>query len=218
MFSELSPRLQKTLLYIADFYRKNNYAPSFRNIQNAVGVGSVSTVSSDVHILIEKEYLLMEPGRKRSLRLNEERSAEYLTLSSPETGRASDSRDDILDIPVFGDVAAGLPIYADEHMEQTIPLPAEFFRIGSQYFVLHVSGESMIEAGIFDGDYVIIKRQDYAHNGDQVVALLGEDATVKTYYERDGYVELHPENSSMEPIRVRHCTILGIVAGLYRIY
>lgn len=211
MFDNISERRQRTLLYIAKYLKENNYPPSYRDIQTALGVGSTSTVSSDIHALIKQGYLEMDKGNYRSIRL----TADVL----PEEEKSAEPyRDDVYDIPVFGDVAAGAPIFADDYIEDTIPLPKSFFRAGEKYFVLRISGESMIEAGICDGDYVIVKKQDTARNGDQVVALIEDSATVKTYFRRADHIELRPENSSMEPIRVRSCRILGIVCGLYRIY
>lgn len=221
---KLNDRQEKIFHYIEKYIKKNRYAPSYREIGRDLDIPSTSTVYADIHKLIDRGYLSMDKGSYRSLKViasredqpEKEESSREKKDSSKE---AAQSRDDILDIPVYGDVAAGLPIYADDYIEETLPLPASFFPRGSdQYFILTVQGESMIEAGIFDGDKLICKKADIASNGQKVVALVEDSATVKTFYQRDGYVELHPENSSMKPILLKECKILGIVIGLYRLY
>ncbi|MDY3052693.1 MAG: transcriptional repressor LexA [Ndongobacter sp.] len=222
MFEKLTPRRQNMLRYIAQYTREKKYGPSVREIQAALSIGSTSTVSADLHALIDSGFLRMEKGAYRSMQLVESRLCEYMP---PETERSNANeprpaaaREDVLEIPRYGDVAAGLPIYADNYVEDTVPLPSSFFQVGQDYFILTISGDSMIEAGILDGDHVLIRRQNTARNGDQVVALIEDSATVKTFFQRDGYVELRPENSSMNSILVRECRILGVVSGLYRLY
>lgn len=131
----------------------------------------------------------------------------------------SDWSDQVMALPLYGAVAAGAPIYAEDHVEDALYLPRSFFRQdGSSYFILQVHGESMIEAGIYDGDHVIVKQQDTARDGQQVVALIDDSATVKTFYRHRDYIELRPENAAMAPILVQDCRILGVVTGLYRLY
>lgn len=217
-------RRMRILRYITEYLAKNKYPPSFRDISETLQIPSTSTVHSDIHTLIRQGYLCMDTRNYRSLHLNEERADALAALGiflAPESPDVpiSELRDDVYDIPVYGNVAAGDPIYADDVVEETIPLPSSFFPSdGSDYFVLKIRGESMIEAGIFDGDHVIIRRQNTAQNGQQVVALIEDSATVKTFYQHADHVELRPENSAMEPIIVRECKILGIVCGLYRLY
>lgn len=208
-------RRRKVFQYIADYLDENGYPPSYREIGSAVGIPSTSTVSADVHALIEKKVLSMDRNSYRSLQIVRVPDGDQSKrLPSPDN-----SRDDVFDIPVFGPVAAGAPIYADDHVEESIPLPSSFFHNdGADYFILEIHGESMIEAGIYDGDHVIVRKQDYARNGQQVVALIEDSATVKTFYQHKDHIELRPENASMDPILVKDCRILGIVSGLYRLY
>lgn len=208
-------RRRKVFQYIADYLDENGYPPSYREIGSAVGIPSTSTVSADVHALIEKKVLSMDRNSYRSLQIIRVPDSE----ESKQLPSSDNIRDDVFDIPVFGRVAAGAPIYADDHVEESIPLPSSFFHNdGADYFILEIHGESMIEAGIYDGDHVIVRKQDYARNGQQVVALIENSATVKTFYQHKDHVELRPENASMDPILVKDCRILGIVSGLYRLY
>lgn len=220
MFEKLTPRRQNMLRYIAQYTKEKKYGPSVREIQAALSIGSTSTVSADLHALIDAGFLRMEKGAYRSMQLVESRLCEYMPQEFERDRRNENTtvREDVLEIPRYGDVAAGLPIYADNYVEDTVPLPSSFFQVGQDYFILTISGDSMIEAGILDGDHVLIRRQNTARNGDQVVALIEDSATVKTFFQRDGYVELRPENSSMNSILVRECRILGVVSGLYRLY
>ncbi|WP_304263657.1 transcriptional repressor LexA [Kallipyga massiliensis] len=208
-------RRKKVFQYIADYLDENGYPPSYREIGSAVGIPSTSTVSADVHALIKKNVLSMDQSSYRSLQIVRVPDGDKSNRLTPP----DNSRDDVFDIPVFGPVAAGAPIYADDHVEESIPLPSSFFHNdGADYFILEIHGESMIEAGIYDGDHVIVRKQDYARNGQQVVALIEDSATVKTYYQHKDHIELRPENASMDPILVKDCRILGIVSGLYRLY
>lgn len=208
-------RRKKIFQFIAQYLEENGYPPSYREIGSAVGIPSTSTVSADVHELIKKRILSMDQSSYRSLQIVRVPEG----MESKQEEPPVHIRDDVYDIPVFGPVAAGAPIYADDHIEDSIPLPSAFFHNdGADYFILEIHGESMIEAGIYDGDHVIIRRQDTARNGQQVVALIEDSATVKTFYQHKDYVELRPENASMDPILVKDCRILGIVSGLYRLY
>ncbi|MDD7732799.1 MAG: transcriptional repressor LexA [Firmicutes bacterium] len=208
-------RRRKVFQFIAYYLDENGYPPSYREIGSAVGIPSTSTVSADVHALIKKNVLSMDRNSYRSLQIVRVPDGDKSNRLTPP----DNSRDDVFDIPLFGPVAAGAPIYADDHVEESIPLPSSFFHNdGADYFILEIHGESMIEAGIYDGDHVIVRKQDYARNGQQVVALIEDSATVKTYYQHKDHIELRPENASMDPILVKDCRILGIVSGLYRLY
>ncbi len=213
------------LQYILRYWDEKKIGPSFRDIQQELKIRSTSTISADIHALIDAGALQMEEGSYRSLRPAEQVSpalddsdvsvADERTRPLP----VSASRDDVYDIPLYGRVAAGDPIFADDYTEESVPLPASFFRNdGADYFLLEIRGDSMIEAGILDGDHVIVRRQNTARNGQQVVALIEDSATVKTFYQRSGYIELHPENPLYDPIIVSECRILGVVCGLYRLY
>lgn len=209
-------RCRKIYRFIRQFMEENHMAPSYRQICDGVGISSTSTVSKDVHQLEADGLLKMTEGTYRSI---------HLTTPSSTSAPADDAsfpmttRDDVYDIPVYGSVAAGAPIYADDVIEDTLPLPASFFpNDGADYFLLEIHGESMIDAGIFNGDHVIVRCQNTARNGQQVVALIEDEATVKTFYRHDDHVELRPENPNYTPIRIRDCRILGVVCGLYRLY
>lgn len=211
MQSNAQKRRSAMLDYISSYWTKNGIAPTVRDIQEALCIRSTSTVSKDLHALMDAEQITMTKGSYRSIRPVEDES-EMSTNDTPY-------REDVFDIPVYGAVAAGAPIYADDYTEESIPLPTAFFHHdGGDYFILKIQGESMIEAGIFDGDHVIVRRQQTARNGQQVVALIEDSATVKTFFQRAGYVELRPENAALEPIIVKECRILGVVCGLYRLY
>jgi len=222
MFNDLSERQQSVLRYICDYILEKHYSPSFREIKAVCGIASTSTVSKTIHALAEAGYLTMDKGNYRSIQLIESRLGEYLPQADEHPMLPVDpvrARDDVYDIPMYGRVAAGAPIYADNHIETTVPLPSAFFPNDScEYFILTISGESMIEAGIFDGDHVLVRKQETARNGEQVVALIDDEATVKTFFRRADHIELRPENASMSPIIVRECRILGVVCGLYRLY
>lgn len=212
MAKKMNDRRQKVLHYIIQYMEEKSYAPSYRDIQAAVQCGSTSTIHNDIHALIDMGYLNMDEGNYRSLTVVQKDEETSSVVGKME-------REDVYDIPRFGKVAAGAPIYADDYIEDYVPLPSSFFpHDGKEYFILTISGESMIEAGIYDGDHVICRKESSARNGEQVVALIENEATVKTFYKRSDHIELRPENSFMEPIRVKECMILGIVVGLYRLY
>lgn len=236
-------RRRESLLFIIRFIIENKNSPSYREICSAVGISSTSTAARDIDSLAEGGYLLKEEGQRRNLRLVNETCASFIKalkksrhgknysdldfiLSCLETdGSTVDlanmpkEREDILDIPVYGSVAAGAPILAEDHVEDFLPLPTSFFPTNSgQYFILKVSGQSMIDAGIYDGDHVIVKRQEVAGNGQMVVALIDNEATVKTFYMHKDHIELRAENPAYQPILVKDCKILGLVVGLYRLY
>jgi repressor LexA len=195
---------------IINFIKKNirakGYPPSVREIGSAIGLKSSSTVHSYLKRLEEKGYLRRDPAKPRAVEL------------IGELGRAGyrEHRDVDL-VPVLGRVAAGQPVLAEENRDFDLPLPSSYFGDG-EFFMLKVRGDSMIEAGIFDGDLVIVRQQPDASNGDIVVALMGDEATVKRFYRENSHIRLQPENRTMEPIITRDVSILGKVAGLLRKY
>lgn len=192
---------------IIDFIRNNvrtrGYPPSVREIGTAVGLKSSSTVHGYLKRLEEKGYLRRDPTKPRAVEL------------IGETGQAG--AEDINVVPVLGRVAAGQPVLAEENRDFSLPLPVSYFGDGD-FFMLKVRGESMIDAGIFEGDLVVVRQQPDANNGDIVVALIGDEATVKRFYRENSHVRLQPENRSMEPIMVRDVSVLGKVIGLLRRY
>ncbi len=200
--NDLNHRQKVILDFIQERIKTKGYPPSVREIGEAVGLKSSSTVHAHLVKLEEKGFIRKDPSKPRSIiPVNMERlpEADLSTIS----------------LPVVGNVAAGTPILATENIEAYFPVPVDFVGSGNHY-ILHVKGESMIEAGILDGDYLIVREQNNASNGEIVVAMLEDEATVKRYYKRDQYIELKPENSSMQPIISSEVTILGKVTGLLR--
>lgn len=199
--SLLSERQRLILDFIQDRIKTKGYPPSVREIGEAVGLKSSSTVHAHLVQLEEKGYIKKDPTKPRAI----------IPVNFDEPGHDLAT----ISLPVVGHVAAGTPILATENIEGYYPLPAEFVGHGNHY-ILQVKGESMIEAGILDGDYLIVRAQADAANGEIVVAMLDDEATVKRYYRRDNHIELRPENSSMQPIVSPEVAILGKVTGLLR--
>lgn len=203
---ELTSRQRQILDFIRAEIHRRGFPPSVREIGEAVGLSSSSTVHSHLAALEAKGLVRRDPSKPRALEV----------LDYRDTERAVDY-ENVQAVPLVGQVAAGAPILAAENIEATLPLPASF--AGEQTFVLRVKGESMIEAGILDGDYVVVKQQPTATNGEIVVAMLNEEATVKRFYRESGRVRLQPENRTMEPIFAdEHAdfAILGKVVALFR--
>ena len=186
--SELTPRQRQVLEYIDAEVRKRGYPPSVREIGEAVGLSSTSTVHAHLAALHDKGYLKRDPTKPRAIELH------YESGSGAQVERRPTRH-----VPVVGDVAAGTGVLATENIEETYPLPEDFTGRGGQLFMLRVRGESMVNAGILDGDYVVIRQQPSADPGDIVAAgIPGEEATIKTYARRRGKVVLRPENDSMD--------------------
>ena len=200
-------REQQILDFINRQVHEVGYPPSIREICAAVGLNSPSTVHTYLKKLEDKGLLVKDGSKTRAIRLVETQPEPV-----PETSVA-----EYLSVPVLGTVAAGTPILAEENVMDTFPLPMVFAH-NKDVFMLKVKGDSMIDAGILSGDYVIVMQQNTADNGDIVVALLDDSATVKTFYREDGYIRLQPENDSLSPILVRDVRILGKVAVVMRIY
>lgn len=204
-YIDLNPRQAAILDFIKDKIAKDGYPPSIREICDAVNLSSPSTAHAHIHALAQKGYLKLNPNKKRAMEV----------LDSDDSP-AQTSRQEMVDIPVLGKISAGLPALADENMEYTFPVPMDFVNSNKQLFMLRVHGESMIEVGIEDGDLLIIEEACTARNGDIVVALVGEEATVKTFYREPTRIRLQPENRSMEPIYVDDMQIIGRPIGLIR--
>lgn len=211
---ELSKREKAILKFIEKQIKINNYPPSVREIGKAVGLKSTATVHGYLAKLEEKGYIKKESQKGRTLRLLKGVSGETKQEEIKEEKQIYTSRE-MVEVPVVGKITAGAPILAVENITDSYPIPIEL--VGNiESFMLVVSGESMIEAGILDGDYILVKRQSTATNGQIVVALIGDEATVKTFYKEKGHIRLQPENSTMDPIIVNDCQILGRVAGVFR--
>lgn len=202
MSDELTPRQQQILDYIREKIKKSGYPPSVREIGEAVGLKSSSTVHAHLVQLEEKGHLRKDPTKPRAI-----------IPVEPENDAFPVS--ETVALPVVGHVAAGTPILAEQNIDDYLPVPVDFIS-GGTHFILRVKGESMIEAGIMDGDYLIVRQQPDAQNGEIVVALLEDEATVKRLYKHQENIELRPENSAMSPIFVDRVQIAGKVAGLLR--
>ena len=203
--AKLSKRQQEILDFIKHEVKTKGYPPSVREIGKAVGLASSSTVPGHLSGLESKGYIRRDPTKPRAIEI----------LEPEET--ASIPKQHSINVPLVGKVTAGSPITAIENIEEYIPLPESFAPSGEQIFLLTVTGDSMIEAGILDGDYIIVRQQQTANNGDIVVAMTEDDeATVKRFFKEKDYIRLQPENPTMEPIILKNVTILGKVIGVFR--
>ncbi|MEW6624723.1 MAG: transcriptional repressor LexA [Bacillota bacterium] len=202
MLEDLGPRQLDILNFIKKQLLKKGYPPSVREIGKAVGLSSSSTVHAHLSYLESKGYIRRDPTKPRAIELIDEYHANF-------------PKKEITNIPIVGKITAGEPILATENIEDIFPLPLDFTGHG-EFFILNVSGDSMIEAGINDGDFVIIRKQNHAQNGDIIAALLDEEATIKRFYKEKEWIRLQPENSSMDPIIIHEVSILGKVVGLFR--
>ena len=208
--NELNKREKAIVANIEKQINANGYPPSVREIGKAVGLRSTATVHGYLAKLQEKGYIKKEQQKGRTLKLLKGGLGENKPSPKPVY-----SGKELVDVPVIGKITAGAPILAVENITDTFPIPIDFVG-NSESFMLTVRGESMIEAGILDGDYILVKRQNTAENGQIVVALIEDEATVKTFYKEKDHIRLQPENSSMDPIIVPDCKILGKVAGVFR--
>lgn len=216
----LKQREQRILNYMKEEIKTKGYPPTVREICGALGIKSTSTAHKDIESLVKQGYLVKDPSKPRALMVVDPVSGLHDTTVAPVQDGASQLREDIIDIPVVGRVAAGTPILAEQNIEDTFPLPARYAGKGSNY-MLRVRGESMIEAGIMDGDLILVQQADNASNGEIVVAMIDgfeSEATVKTFYRENGMIRLQPENSTMSPIIVNDVKILGKVKGVFRYF
>ncbi|MYL33239.1 transcriptional repressor LexA [Pontibacillus yanchengensis] len=205
--TKLSKRQEAILDFIKDRVLEKGYPPSVREIGEAVGLASSSTVHGHLARLEKKGYIRRDPTKPRAIEVLELEEGTGTHIPKGEATYA----------PVIGKVTAGMPITAIENIEEYVPLPDTLAAADDEIFVLVVQGESMIEAGILDGDMVIVRKQQTAQNGDIVVAMTeDEEATVKRFFKESNYIRLQPENATMDPIIVQNISILGRVVGLYR--
>lgn len=198
---QLSDKQQQILEFIKRRILDKGYPPAVREICEAVNLRSTSSVHSHLETFGEKGYIHRDPTKPRAIEITDD----DFNLA----------RREIINIPVVGTVTAGEPILAVENIEEYFPMLPNHIS-NKNTFMLHVRGESMINAGIFDGDMVIVEQQPTADNGDIVVAMIEDSATVKRFYKEDGYYRLQPENDTMDPIIVSEVSIIGKVVGLYR--
>ena len=211
MAEKASKRQQAVLDCIEECIREKGYGPTVREICQSVGLSSPSTVHVHLKALEEKGLIKRDPLKSRSIVLTYP-----LESGEPDvTNVIAPSFSNTVDVPLVGNVAAGEPILAEQNITDTITLPTDI--VGdAPSFLLSVRGDSMIEVGINDGDYVVVKEQPVANNGDIVVAIIEDGATVKTYYKEKDHIRLQPENSSMDPILTTTCTIAGKVVAVFR--
>ena len=200
---KITEKQSQILEYIKSEIINKGYPPSVRDICQAVSLKSTSSVHSHLETLEKNGYIRRDPTKPRTI--------EILDDSFNMVRR------EMVNVPVVGTVAAGQPILATENIESYFPIPAEYMP-NVETFMLKVKGESMINAGILEGDYILVKRQTHAKNGDMVVALVEDSATVKTFYREDGHIRLQPENDYMDPIILPDVEILGKVFGVFRFF
>lgn len=202
MIKEGSDKQSQIYSFLLEFTRAKGYPPSVREICQAVNLKSTSTVHGHLKRLEKKGLIYRDPTKPRAL--------EIVELSKEEK--------ELIDIPIIGKVTAGMPILATENIEDMFQIPLDYVKHNNELFILRVTGDSMIEAGILDGDLAIIEQKNIASNGDIIVALIENEATIKRFFKEDDFIRLQPENKNYEPIIVQNCSILGKLVGIYRAY
>lgn len=201
---KITAKQQEILDYIKDEILKRGYPPAVREICEAVHLKSTSSVHSHLETLEKNGFIRRDPTKPRAIEICDE-SFQVV-------------RTEMTSLPMIGNVAAGQPILAEENVDSYFPVPADIVPNGEPCFILKVRGESMINAGIYDGDQIFVQSCHEARNGQMVVALIDDSATVKTFYKEDGHIRLQPENDTMDPIIVDDCQVIGRVFGVFRIY
>ena len=200
---KISKKQEEILEYIKSQILERGFPPAVREICEAVNLKSTSSVHSHLETLEKNGYIHRDPTKTRAIEILDD------TFNL--------TRREMVNVPIIGRVAAGEPLLAQQNIENYFPIPAEMMP-NKQTFLLQVQGESMINAGILNGDYILVQQQQTADNGDKVVALIDDGATVKTFYREEGIIRLQPENDFMDPIIVKDCTILGKVIGVFRFF
>ena len=188
--------------FLKIYTENKGYPPSVREICEALNLRSTSTVHGHLKRLEKKGLIKRDPTKPRALEIIE----------------MSNNKKEMLNIPIIGKVTAGAPILATENIEDTFPIPIDYVKHNDELFILRVTGNSLIKAGINDGDYAIIEKAQTAQNGEIIVALIENEATIKTFYKEKDHIRLQPENDSLSPIIVEDCSILGKLVGLFRAY
>lgn len=205
MNDDLNSKQLEILEFIKKEIREKGYPPAVREICKAVNLKSTSTVHGHLKFIEEKGYIRKDHAKPRAIEVLD-RSDNFNLYGNTE----------IINVPMIGSVTAGEPILAVENIEDTFPLPSHLLKGSNNPFMLRVKGESMINAGIFDGDFILVQQQNVAENGDIVIALLNQEATVKRFFKEKDYIRLQPENDDMAPIVTKDVVILGKVIGLFR--
>ena len=200
-YGKISSKQREILEYIKQEILNKGYPPAVREICEAVHLKSTSSVHSHLETLEKNGYIRRDPTKPRAIEIIDD--------------NFNLTRREVVNVPIIGQVAAGQPLLAVENIENYFPIPTEFMP-NAETFMLKVKGDSMINAGIFNGDKILVQKQSDAQNGDTVVALVDDSATVKTFYKEDGHFRLQPENDTMDPIIVNECSILGKVFGIMR--
>lgn len=202
-YGKITPKQQEILDFIKSEILNKGYPPAVRDICEAVHLKSTSSVHSHLETLEKNGYIRRDPTKPRAIEIMDD--------------QFNLTRREMVNVPMIGTVAAGQPILAQEHIEGYFPIPAEYMP-NTDCFMLKVKGESMINAGILDGDMVLVQEEHTAENGDMVVALIEDGATVKTFYREEGIIRLQPENDFMDPIIVKDVSIIGKVIGVFRFF
>ena len=202
-YGKITEKQNEILEYIKNEILNKGYPPAVREICEAVHLKSTSSVHAHLESLERNGYIRRDPTKPRAIEIIDE--------------NFNLTRREVVNVPLVGQVAAGQPLLAVENIESYFPIPAEMMPNQSA-FMLKVKGDSMINAGIFDGDQILVQQQNTANNGDIVVALVEDSATVKTFYNENGQIRLQPENDNMDPIIVKDCLILGKVFGVFRFF
>lgn len=202
-YGRITDKQREILEYIKKEILNRGYPPTVRDICEAVNLKSTSSVHSHLETLEKNGYIRRDPTKPRAIEIVDD--------------NFNLTRREFANVPLIGQVAAGQPLLAVENIESYFPIPTEFMP-NAESFMLKVKGESMINAGIFDGDNILVEKCDNVHNGDIVVALIDDSATVKTFYKEDGHIRLQPENDTMDPIIVPDCKIVGKVFGVFRFW
>ena len=200
-YGKISSKQREILEYIKQEILNKGYPPAVREICEAVHLKSTSSVHSHLETLEKNGYIRRDPTKPRAIEIIDD--------------NFNLTRREVVNVPIIGQVAAGQPLLAVENIENYFPIPSEFMP-NAETYMLKVKGDSMINAGIFNGDKILVQKQSDAQNGDIVVALVDDSATVKTFYKEDGHFRLQPENDTMDPIIVNECSILGKVFGIMR--
>ncbi len=201
---KISDKQREILEYVKEIVLEKGYPPTVREICEKVKLKSTSSVHSHLETLEKNGYIKRDPTKPRAIEICDD--------------NFNMVRTEMVSIPVVGQVAAGTPILAEQNIDSYFPIPADMCPKGANTFILNVKGDSMINAGIFNGDRIFVQACNTAKNGDQVVALIDDSATVKTFYKESGHIRLQPENDTMDPIIVDNCEILGKVFGVLRLY
>lgn len=202
-YGKISTKQREILEYIKQEILNKGYPPAVREICEAVDLKSTSSVHSHLETLEKNGYIRRDPTKPRAIEIIDD--------------NFNLTRREVTNVPILGNVAAGQPLLAVENIESYFPIPVELLP-NAETFMLNVKGESMINAGIYDGDQILVQMQSDARNGDIVVALVEDSATVKTFYKENGHFRLQPENDTMDPIIVENCQVLGKVFGVFRLF